>query len=101
MNAVADHSLWTWLSSLDSDERVALTLAGMIGIVLVVLILAFTAYAIHKNRLDDAFRRELLDRGLSADEIATITRRPPASSPFACGNKRASRNPFRWSKSEA
>ena len=34
----------------------------------------------NKNRLDDALKRELLDRGMSADEIATVVRARPQRS---------------------
>jgi hypothetical protein len=37
-----------------------------------IAIIGGVVYAIHKNRLENALKRELLDRGLSADEIATV-----------------------------
>jgi hypothetical protein len=77
-------NFWEWTSSLGSGERVAIIILGIFAIVFVITIVAGTVHKIHKNRLDDALKRELLDRGVSADEIATIVNRPASK----CGSKR-------------
>jgi mannose/fructose/N-acetylgalactosamine-specific phosphotransferase system component IIC len=69
-------TLWEWLSALEADERLALSVVVMAlslsAAVLVVAIVAYTIRAVHKHRLDDALKRELLDRGLTAEEIALV-----------------------------
>lgn len=49
------------------------------SIVLTVAIVAFTVYKVHRNRLNDALKRELLERGTSPDEIVAIVRATPTS----------------------
>jgi hypothetical protein len=70
-------SFWEWLAALDSGERTGLTVMTIAAFVFVVWMVLVTLYKIHKNRLDDALKRELLDRGMSADEIATVVRAQP------------------------
>lgn len=69
-------TLWEWLSALEPGERLALSVVVtallLLSAVLVVAIVAFTIRAIHKHRLDDALKRELLDRGMVAEEIALV-----------------------------
>ncbi|HEX3601329.1 MAG TPA: hypothetical protein VHU84_14350 [Lacipirellulaceae bacterium] len=65
-------NLWQWLSSLNSDEYAGLVIGCVVTLVSVCLIVAITIHSVHKNRLSYQMKRELLDRGLSADEIATI-----------------------------
>jgi hypothetical protein len=65
-------NLWQWLSSLNSDEYAGLVIGCIVAIVSVCLTVAITIHSIHKNRLSYLLKRELLDRGMSADEIATI-----------------------------
>lgn len=48
---------------------IACASALIIGIALIV---SKTIYRMHKNRLDDTLKRELVDRGFSADEIVEI-----------------------------
>lgn len=68
---------WTWFSKFNAED-----LTGLIAVVLVfsvaaVAVICFTVYSIHKSRAEHALKRELLDRGMSADEIATIVRAAP------------------------
>ena len=72
---------------LDSGERTGLMVLSVVAVVTIIVILAVTIYSMHKNRLDDSLKRELLDRGMSADEIATIMNK----SARKCG----SQNPIR------
>jgi ABC-type lipoprotein release transport system permease subunit len=71
---------WTWFSKFNAED-----ITGFIAVVLVfsvaaVAVICFMIYAVHKNRAEVALKRELLDRGLSADEIATIIRATPLKS---------------------
>jgi len=44
----------------------------IVAVVVAIAIIGSVVYAIHKNRLEHALKRDLLDRGLSADEIAKV-----------------------------
>jgi len=79
MNSVPS-DVWEWTASLGSGERVAIIILGVFAIVLVVIVVFGTICKMHKNRLDDALKRELLERGMSAEEIATVIRAKPAKS---------------------
>jgi hypothetical protein len=58
-------------------------LAGLIvALVLLTLIIGAVVYGIHKNRLENALKRDLLDRGMSADEIATVVKAKTESQPL-------------------
>jgi hypothetical protein len=70
-------SFWEWMASLDSPERFGLVSFAMIAIVIIVITVFATIYRIHKNRLEVALKRELLDRGMSASEIAMVVRAKP------------------------
>jgi uncharacterized membrane protein len=65
-------NFWEWTSNLSSGERTGLMVLSVVAVVTIIVILAVTIYSMHKNRLDDSLKRELLDRGMSADEIATV-----------------------------
>ena len=63
---------WMWFSKFNAED-----ITGFIAVVLVfsvaaVAIICCTFYMVHKNRAEGALKRELLDRGMTADEIATI-----------------------------
>jgi hypothetical protein len=66
------NSFWMWLSTLKSDDVIGLTVMSALTVVAIIAIICTTIYKLHKTRADDALKRELLDRGLGADEIATI-----------------------------
>jgi len=72
----APSNLWEFLSSFDAGERfplaVVLIVFGTMALVLTVAIIAFTARSMCKHRLDDALKRELVDRGMNAEEIERI-----------------------------
>jgi len=68
---------WTWISKFNGED-----LTGLIAVVLVfgvaaVAVVCFTFYFVHKTRAEHALKRDLLDRGMSAEEIATIIRAAP------------------------
>ena len=77
MNAMPSN-LWEFLMTFDADMRFPLVICAMIfgGTALVALvgIISHTIHTIHKNRLDDALKRELVDRGMTAGEIERIVR---------------------------
>jgi hypothetical protein len=76
------NDLWSFLMSFEPHERFALSATfivfGLLAVVLIIGIIAWMLYRIDKNRIDDALKRELLDRGLSAEEIATVIHAAPA-----------------------
>jgi hypothetical protein len=53
-------------------DRIPVITMSFVALVLMVTVVSQAVYKIHKNRLDDALKRDLLDRGMSADEIATV-----------------------------
>jgi uncharacterized membrane protein len=76
MNSVPGN-FWEWVASLQSGERFGLMFFAMIAIVIFVITVFATIYRMHKNRLEDSLKRELLDRGMSASEIAMVVRARP------------------------
>ena len=63
---------WNWFSKFNAED-----VTGLIAVVLVfgvaaVAVVCLTFYLVQKNRAEIALKRELLDRGLTADEIATV-----------------------------
>jgi hypothetical protein len=71
---------WMWFSKFNAED-----ITGFIAVVLVfsvaaVAVICFAFYMVHKNRAEVALKRELLDRGMTADEIATIIRATPPKS---------------------
>ena len=63
---------WNWFSKFNAED-----VTGLIAVVLVfgvaaVAVVCLTFYLVQKNRAEIALKRELLDRCLSADEIATV-----------------------------
>ena len=75
MNSVPSN-LWEWLAPIQPDERFALTVTtvviGLAATVLTVGIVSWLVGHIHRLRYENTLKRELLDRGMSADEIATV-----------------------------
>jgi hypothetical protein len=82
MNA-APGNMWDFFTNVQSGERfplvVVIIVFGTMALILTVAIVAHTVKSIYRNRLEDALKRELVDRGFSADEIATILAAPAAS----------------------
>jgi hypothetical protein len=69
-------NFWEWTVSLNSDDRAGLIFAVIAAVVGVIAIVATTIYKMHRNRLEDSLKREMLDRGMTADEIAIVMARP-------------------------
>jgi hypothetical protein len=76
MNSVPS-SFWQWMAELHSEERTGLMVLCVVAIAFIVTVVFCTIYMMHKNRLEDSLKRELLDRGMTADEIATVIRARP------------------------
>jgi hypothetical protein len=77
MESIPDN-FWAWASRLSSED-----VTGMIAIVsgcavTVVAFISLTVYKIHRTRAEHALKRELLDRGLGAQEVATIINAKPS-----------------------
>jgi hypothetical protein len=82
---------WTTgsLSGLDPDKRFAL-ITVVVGcatgvICTIVMFVSSTINSVHRRRLEADLKREMLDRGMSADEIATVIE---AASPPEDGTQR-------------
>ena len=70
--------LLSWMPKFLFDKfQLNLAMAGLVAIVTTMFA---TIYAMHKNKLQDLLKRELLDRGMSADEIVAVTRAKPTKS---------------------
>jgi hypothetical protein len=70
-------SFWEWFTSLDKGDLAGLSILAVLGGVAVIIVLSAVVYLMHKNRLHDSLKRELLDRGFSAEEIAMIVQAKP------------------------
>lgn len=73
MNSVSG-DFWSWFSKFNADDVTSFIAIVLVFSVTALGIVCLTVYLVHKNRAEIALKRELLDRGLSADEIATIIR---------------------------
>jgi hypothetical protein len=68
---------WLWFSKFNAEDVAGFTAIVLGSVVAAILIICVTIYHLHKSRAEVALKRELLDRGMSADEIATIIRATP------------------------
>ena len=75
MNSVPTN-LWEWLGPIAPDERFALcvtsVVVGLTALVFIVGLISHTISKIHRTRLEATLKRELLDRGLSAEEVTEV-----------------------------
>lgn len=65
------------LSRINGGDLAAIAVIFMGLVVVTIVVIAVTIQKIHKNRLDDALKRELVERGFSAEEIARIIESAP------------------------
>ncbi|HEX4415928.1 MAG TPA: hypothetical protein VH107_20015 [Lacipirellulaceae bacterium] len=65
-------TFWEWFTTLDTGDLAGLSILAVLGGVSVIIVLSSVVYLMHKNRLQDSLKRELLDRGFSAEEIALV-----------------------------
>jgi len=75
MNPILASSFWQWVQSMPHPEAIIMpiffvTLTAIVTSGIVV-------NAIHRRRAETDLKRELLERGMSADEIATVIRATP------------------------
>jgi hypothetical protein len=70
-------SFWQWFTSLDTGDLAGLSILAVCGLVVMTLILSMTVYFIHKNRLQNALKRDMLERGFDAEEIALAAHGTP------------------------
>jgi hypothetical protein len=77
-------SFWEWMATLNSGELTGLMFLSVVAIVFIVTVVFCTIYLMHKNRLEDSLKRELLDRGMSAEEIVAVVRARPTKKAAAC-----------------
>ena len=77
MNASEPVYFSEWVSALEPGQRTGMIALFIVAVVFTLMVLMLTIYKMHKNRLEDALKRELLDRGMSADEVATVVRARP------------------------
>ena len=75
MNTVPG-SMWEWLAPIQPDQRFALSITTIVicltALVFVIGLVSHTIGKFHRARLESALKHELLNRGMSADEIAQI-----------------------------
>jgi type II secretory pathway component PulM len=79
-------NIWLWSASLTPDEREMIIGFGSIVLVLIAWMVTLMIQKMHRARLDDALKRELVERGMSAQEIVGIIE---ASSASGCRARRA------------
>lgn len=73
MNSVPQN-LWDRIPQMSTGDVMTLLLIVIVAVLVAITIIGSIIYAMHKNRLEDSLKRELLDRGMNADEIATVIR---------------------------
>ncbi len=74
--SIMPNNLWQFLMTFDAGERfplaVVIIVFGTMLLIAIVAIVAGTIRSIHRHRLDDALKRELVERGMDAEEIERI-----------------------------
>lgn len=88
MNSVPT-TFWEWFAALNREELIGVMFFGLLALLVTTIIICVTIYSIHQNRLDGALKRELLDRGMSPEEIATVISAKPRKS-GGCGRSGSS-----------
>ena len=70
------HSIFELIQGLEPDERAALAFVVVgctTGIVITTVVTMTSMIArVHRHRVEAELKRDMLDRGLTADEIATV-----------------------------
>jgi hypothetical protein len=65
-------NIWQWPASLTQDEREMIIFFGTVALVLITWMVTWAVQKIHRARMEDALKRELVERGMSASEIIGI-----------------------------
>jgi hypothetical protein len=71
MNA-EPQSILDVLNRISGNDLTAIVFIFMLFVFVTIVIIAMTIQRMHRSRLDDALKRDLVERGFSADEIARI-----------------------------
>jgi hypothetical protein len=79
-------NIWQWSASLTQDEREMIIFFGSVVLVLITWMITLMTQKMHRARMDDSLKRELVERGMSAQEIIGIIE---ASSAPGCRARRA------------
>jgi hypothetical protein len=75
MNLILASSFWQWVESMPHPEAIIMP---VFFIVLTAIVTGgIVINSIHRRRAETDLKRELLERGMSADEIATVIRAKP------------------------
>jgi hypothetical protein len=78
---IAGPDLTSWFSSFDSHQRLVLVTIGVVFITALVLILAGilagTWKAIKEKQIEADLKRDMLDRGMTAEEIEKVIEATP------------------------
>jgi hypothetical protein len=84
----APSNLWEWFTTLPGEGQFFLLVGGGMFLLFTIIIIASTVSEMHKHRLVNELKRDLLERGLSAEEIATVVSvKPRKFWSFGCGKK--------------
>jgi hypothetical protein len=73
--APSDFGFWHWVQSLPHPEL--FVMPTMLILLTLIITGGIVINSIHRRRTETDLKRELLDRGMSADEIATVIRTKP------------------------
>jgi hypothetical protein len=73
-------SFWGWFQSLQPNEQLSFFGVAIGTVVAVTAIICQSIKAIYRHSGELALKREMLERGMNADEIATVIRATPARS---------------------
>jgi hypothetical protein len=77
MNPIPASSFWQWVESMPHPEAIIMP---VFFVVLTAIVTGgIVINSIHRRRSETDLKRELLERGMSADEIATVIRAKPTS----------------------
>jgi hypothetical protein len=66
------HGFWQWLQSGDTERMALVTIPLFFILLAIIATTGLVANSIHRRRTEADLKRELLDRGMSAEEIATV-----------------------------
>lgn len=83
-------TLWDRILQLNGEDLAGCAVLVVAASVVIITILGVVVYQMQKLRLEHDLKRELLDRGLSADEIATIVSSKPSNRAISSGGRQVS-----------
>ena len=65
-------TLWQWFTSQNPGDVAGFAILSVLSITAIIVVLGGLFYYMHKNRLQHELKRDLVERGFSAEEIALI-----------------------------